>query len=472
MPVLLPHSPSFSCAGTERAGTEDLSQQTLRGDELPATAGAIPGPASHALARRLHAVESRNITQLTPTFPVFWTEARGAAVRDADGNTYTDLTAGFGVAHAGHSHPSVAAAIADQAARLAHGLGDVHPPTVKVALLERLAAITPGDLGVTILASAGAEAVEAAIKTAGLRTGRSGIIAFEGAYHGLTFGALAVTHRSDFRAPFTRQIFAGVRHVPYPDSAGCADAASLTLRLETSLDALDSAIAAAERSPHPIGAIILEPVLGRGGIVVPPPGFLPALRERCDGNRILLILDEIYTGIGRTGQWFACEHVGTVPDILVAGKALTGSVPLSAAIGTPDAMAAWPPSTGEAIHTSTFLGNPIACAAALAQLDVIASEGLVTRAAEVGAMIRKRTDAWVESIPGLDRAHGIGLLQAVSFERPVAAAIMEEALRRGVLVLPEGSDGRTLAVTPPAVITAVQLEAALDVVEVAIRACA
>lgn len=445
-----------------------MSPQALRGDELPAPAGAVPGPASHALAQRLCSVESRNITQITPTFPVFWTEARGAAVRDADGNIYTDLTAGFGVAHAGHSHPAVAAAIADQAARLAHGLGDVHPPAVKVTLLERLAAITPGDLGITILGSAGAEAVEAAIKTARLRTGRSGIIAFEGAYHGLTFGALAVTHRSDFRAPFAEQLFAGVRHVPYPDSAGHADAASL----EACLDALDSTIANAERSSQPIGAIIVEPVLGRGGIIVPPPEFLPALRERCDGDRILLILDEIYTGIGRTGRWFACEHVDTVPDILVAGKALTGSVPLSAAIGTPDAMDAWPPSTGEAIHTSTFLGNPVACAAALAQLEAIASDGLIARAATVGDAIRNRTESWVESISGLAHAHGVGLLQAVTFEQPVAPAVMEDALRRGVLVLPEGSDGRTLAITPPAVITAAQLEAALDAVEAAIRACA
>src|SRR5690606_11288469 len=259
-------------------------------------------------------------------------------------------------------------------------------------------AITPGDLGITILGSAGAEAVEAAIKAARLRTGRSGIIAFEGAYHGLTFGALAVTHRSDFRAPFAEQLFAGVRHVPYADSAGHADAASL----EACLDALDSTIANAERSSQPIGAIIVEPVLGRGGIIVPPPEFLPALRERCDGDRILLILDEIYTGIGRTGRWFACEHVDTVPDILVAGKALTGSVPLSAAIGTPDAMDAWPPSTGEAIHTSTFLGNPVACAPALAQLEAIASDGLIARAATVGDAIRNRTESWVESISGLE----------------------------------------------------------------------
>ncbi len=368
-----------------------MSRPPLRGDELPAPAASIPGPASLDLARRLRVVESRTITRLTPTFPVFWTEARGAAVRDADGSVYVDLTAGFGVAHAGHSHPAVAAAIAEQAARLAHGLGDVHPPEVKVELLEKLAAIAPGDLGVTILGSAGAEAVEAALKTARLRTGRAGIIAFEGGYHGLTYGALSVTHRTDFRDPFADQLFPAVRHVPYPDGPDAG-------RLTATLEAMERAIEQAERTSHPVGAIVVEPVLGRGGIIVPPAGFLPALRERCDGDRILLILDEIYTGIGRTGRWFACEHVATVPDIVVAGKALTGSLPLSAAIGARDVMDAWPPSMGEAIHTSTFLGNPVACAAALAQLQAIEEEGLLERAVTVGNAIRKRTESWIQSI--------------------------------------------------------------------------
>ncbi len=432
----------------------------LRGDELPAPAGRIPGAASRALARRLAAVESRNITQLSDSFPVFWEAARGAAVRDVDGNVYVDLTAGFGVAHAGHAHPRVAAAIAHQAARLAHGLGDVHPPAVKVELLERLAALTPGELGVTILGSAGAEGIEAALKTARLRTGRSGVLAFHGAYHGLTYGALALTHRADFRAPFADQLFAGVRHTAYPDDGG----------LEDALAQVDAALEAAERGSHPIGAIVVEPILGRGGLVVPPAGFLPALRARCDGERTLLVLDEIYTGVGRTGRWFACEHTGVVPDLLVAGKALTGSLPLSAAIGTPDVMAAWPASAGEAMHTSTFLGNPVACAAALAQLAVIEEEGLVERAAQVGARIRAVTTQWAEQVPGVDRAHGLGLLQAVTLARPVAARVMELALTRGVLVLPEGPDGDVLAITPPAVIGDAQLEAALAVVEQALRA--
>lgn len=428
---------------------------SLHGDELPRIVTGIPGPSSRDLARRLAAYESPNITALAPEPPIFWTAARGAAVQDADGNVYVDLTAGFGVANAGHANPAVAAAIGAQAAQLAHGLGDVYPPAIKVRLLERLAAIAPADLEVSILASAGAEAVEAALKTAVLRTGRSGIIAFEGGYHGLTYGALALTHRADFRAPFRDQLFAGVRFAPYPhDEAGAQQALAAVRRL----------LQAAEHTGTPVGAIVIEPILGRGGIVVPPPGFLRALRDLCDGERTLLVFDEVYTGCGRTGEWFACTHEDVVPDVLVAGKALTGSLALSAAIGTRDAMSGWPPSHGEAIHTSTFLGNPVACAAALAQLDEIEHGGLLARATQLGRLIEARAALWVER--GFARGRrGRGLLQGVVLESAAAGLeVARVALQQGVLLLAEGA-GEVLALTPPAVITDAQLEHALGVIE-------
>lgn len=414
------------------------------GSGLPVLVTEIPGPRSRALAQRLARVESRNITRLEPTAPIFWAEARGANVRDVDGNTYIDLTAGFGVAAAGHAPPEVAAAIAAQAAALAHGLGDVYPARVKVELLEKLAAIAPGNLSVSILASAGAEAVEAALKTAVLRTGRPGILAFEGSYHGLTYGALAATHRNDFRAPFEQQLFSGVRFAP--------------LRL----DAVDELL----RS-HDIGAILIEPVQGRGGIRMMPDGFLQALRARCDGERRILIFDEIYTGMGRTGQWFACQHFNVVPDVLVVGKGLTGSLPLSAAIGTPDLMQAWPPSHGEAIHTSTFLGNPIACAAALAQIDLIERNGLLRRAQEIGARIHDRVKHWPARA-----VRGLGALQGVEFHPatpPVPVRLMQAALADGIIVLPEGPTGDVLALTPPLTVTNAQLDYALAALERLIR---
>jgi 4-aminobutyrate aminotransferase / (S)-3-amino-2-methylpropionate transaminase / 5-aminovalerate transaminase len=431
----------------------------LLGDELPHLITDVPGPRSRALTDRLVRVESPNITAIEPP-PIFWDEARGAAVRDVDDNIYIDLTAGFGVAHAGHAQEQVAAAIGEQAARLAHGLGDVYPPEPKVRLLERLAAIAPGDLGVTILANSGAEAVEAALKTAVLRTARTGILAFEGAYHGLTYGALAATWRSDFRARFAAQLFHGVRFAPYP-----------LAKSRAALDAVDRIISEAETSPHPIGAILIEPILGRGGLHVPPAGFLSALRERCDGDRILLILDEVYTGCGRTGRWFACEHDDVVPDVLVIGKALSGSLPLSAAIGTRAVMQAWPASTGEAIHTSTFLGNPIACAAALAQLDAIHNGDLLRRSERLGEVIREKTSAWASRFEAVGEPRGRGLLQG----SPVrgtgrAVRVADRCLRRGVLLLAEGTAAEVLAITPPAVITEAQLDFALAVVEEAIRA--
>jgi 4-aminobutyrate aminotransferase / (S)-3-amino-2-methylpropionate transaminase / 5-aminovalerate transaminase len=446
----------------------------LTGDELPEVrTAAVPGPRSRALSARLRTVESRNITCVSDASPIFWADARGAAVRDVDGNVFVDLTAGFGVAMAGHSPPAVAAAIAAQAARLAHALGDVHPADIKVALLEALAGVAPGDLGVAILGSAGAEAVEAALKTALLRTGRPGVLAFENAYHGMTYGALSTTWRALFREPFQAQLFAGVRFAPFP-----SDGPDSPAREAAALATVHAILDKAETGESPIGAILIEPIQGRGGINVPTPGFLPALRDLCDGRTRLLIADEIYTGFGRTGRWFACEHWNVVPDLLVVGKALGGGLPLSAAIGTPAVMDAWPPSRGEAIHTSTFLGNPVACAAALAQIREIEAGRLVPRAELLGTRIRSRVEGWVGRIPGVEGARGMGVLQAVvlnprrAADRTLALDAADAALRRGVLVLAEGEDADVLAITPPAVITDAQLDAALDALEDSLRQAA
>lgn len=426
------------------------------GTLLPSLRTAIPGPASRALADRLARVESPNITRLEPVAPIFWASANGANVQDADGNIFVDLTAGFSVAAAGHANPLVAEAITHQAETLPHGLGDVHPSALKVQLLEKLAAITPGELGVSILGSAGAEAVEAALKTAMIRTGRPGVIAFEGAYHGLTFGALSVTHRADFRKPFEPRLYAGVRFAPFPESS--AD-------LDRSIAAVKDALREQAASGVPAGAIIVEPIQGRGGIRVPPAGFLTALRELCDGTDCLLIFDEIYTGMGRTGRWFACEHSGVTPDVLTVGKALTGSVPVSAAVGTPDAMSGWPPSTGEAIHTSTFLGNPIGCAAALAQIRAIEMNKLVERASTIGQWVHKRVETWSEKWPDRIRARGVGALQGILLPPGVALRSADAALESGVIVLCEGPHLDVLAITPPLTITEAQFDHAFDVLE-------
>src|SRR6266496_761007 len=326
--------------------------------------------------------ESRNVTFIEPdgSWPIVWERARGVQVWDADGNKYLDLTAAFGVAAAGHANPHVVKAGQRQLARLPHAMGDVHPHALKAELARELSRLTferwVGQMSrsripnpkssKTIFCNSGFEAVEAALKTAMLATGKRGVIAFEGAYHGLGYGALNTTHRAHFRSHFREQLGCFGHFVAFPASA----------------------LATAETEAHirrlfrreKIGAILVEPIQVRGGINIPRPEFLPLLRRLCDEHGALLVLDEIYTGFGRTGKWFACEHSETVPDILCLGKALTGGFPLSACVGRSDVMdAAWPPSTGEAIHTSTFLGHPVGCAMALAQIAEIEARKLVER---------------------------------------------------------------------------------------------
>lgn len=428
---------------------------TALGEELPRLRTPIPGPRSRELAERLGRVESRNVTALGGAGPIFWAEAAGANVRDADGNVYIDLTAGFGVSAAGHGNPAVAGAVADQVRRLPHAMGDVFPADVKVALLERLAALAPGDLAVSILSANGSDAVESALKTAVMATGRPGIVAFHGGYHGLGYGALSVTSGERFRTPFAAQLFDGVRFAPFPgaetEGAGAA------------LDAVGAAIAAARSGPHPVGAVIVEPVQGRGGIVVPPPDFLPGLRRLCHAEDVLLIADEVYTGLGRTGRWFACQHRDVVPDLLVLGKSLAGGLPLSAVVGSPALMDAWPPSDGEAIHTSTFLGNPVSCAAALAHLDEIEDRGLVERADRLGRRLGGALDRLVARHPAARSARGLGLMRALSVTGPegTAARLAAAVLREGVILLAEGP---ALAFTPPLTITEAQLDHAVEVV--------
>ena len=438
-------------------------QRMTWGELPPRVVTPVPGPRSRALATRLSRVESRNITRIGDSGPIFWSEAAGANVRDADGNVYVDFTAGFGVSAAGHSAPSVVAAIGAQASRLLHALGDVHPAEIKVELLERLAALAPGDLSVSILSANGSDAVESAWKTASLTTGRPGVVAFRGGYHGLGFGALALTAGARFRDPFSRQLYAGIRFAPFPDAGAVSGAAG-------ALEEVRRHVLEARNGPDAVGAVVVEPVQGRGGIVVPPPDFLPGLRRLCTELDTLLVVDEVYTGFGRTGRWFACEHWDVVPDLLVVGKSLGGGLPLSAVIGTPEAMAGWPASEGEAIHTSTFLGNPVACAAALAHLRTIEEAGLVSRAARLGEELRERLTG-LRGRHGVSGGRGLGLMQALVLEGADAAGravtVAEAALRQGVIVLAEGP---ALAITPPLTITEGQLDAGLGVIEAALAA--
>ena len=403
-----------------------------------------PGPRSRALAERLRLVESRNVTWLGPRFPVFWDSARGSAVTDVDSNTYLDFTSAFGVTALGHQDARVSVAVQSQAERLTHGMGDIHPPALKVELLERLASLAPWPDTRIVLASAGSEAVEIALKTAELATGRPGVLAFQGGYHGLTLGALSATSGAAFRTPFRARLFDGVRHLPWP-----ADSAAVDGILDQATDWLD-----APGGP-PIGAVILEPIQARAGVRIPPAGFLEGLAERTRAAGALLILDEIFTGFGRTGTLWAHENEGLVPDLLCVGKALGGGMPISACMAPASVMDSWPDSTGEAIHTSTFLGHPLTCRAALAFLDALGEDALVERAARAGTLLGECLRDRLSGLPAVTDVRGRGLLHGVEVTEEAArvagmrGGLAACALRKGLLVLPAGPGGRVLEIVPP-----------------------
>jgi 4-aminobutyrate aminotransferase-like enzyme len=404
----------------------------------------VPGPRSRALAARLARVESRNVTCVEPTPPIFWERAQGANVWDVDGNRYVDLTAGFGVANAGHAHPQVVGAVKEQAERLLHVMGDVHPAPVKVELLETIARLYPGGGPVrSVLGCSGSDAVEAALKTAAIATGRPGVVAFEGAYHGLSLGALDATSRPLFRIPFEARLAGLTRFASFGDAR--------------------SVESAARACAAPVGAVLVEPIQGRGGDRIPPRGFLAELRALCDREGWLLIADEIYTGFGRTGRWFACEHEDVVPDLLCMAKGLAGGMPVSACAGRAAVMDAWPASGGEALHTQTFLGHPPGCAAALASIRALEAQGLVERSARLGAEALAQLKRRFAGRRGVLDVRGLGLLLAVELESAaLAAAVCAGALERGVIVLLSGDDARVVSLTPPLTIEADLLADAID----------
>jgi len=412
---------------------------------------------------RLRAFESRNVNCLEPdgSWPIVWERARGVHVWDAEGKKYLDLTAAFGVAAAGHANSAVVKAGQKQMATLLHAMGDVHPHARKAELAEKLSQLTfqrwMQQPAKTIFGCSGFEAVEAALKTAILATQKRGVIAFEGGYHGLGYGALNTTHRDYFRRPFQSQLREFGHFVTFP-------------RKPADLPTVEFQIRHFFRRER-IGAILVEPVQARGGCHVPPPGFLPLLRKLCDESGALLILDEIYTGFGRTGKWFACEHSGVIPDLVCLGKALTGGFPLSACVGRASLMdAAWPASSGEAMHTSTFLGHPVGCAMALAQIGEIERLRLPDRSAELGGFLVDELSAVASRIEHLQCAgRGLGLMAALELNLPggrpatqPAFAAIKALLQNGYIFLPEGEHGNVISFTPPLTITGEDLTRAVE----------
>ncbi len=401
----------------------------MTGTDLPRVRTPIPGPASAAWVDRLAARECPAITARRARRasesgvahdPIVWESALGANVRDVDGNVFVDLTAGFGVAAVGHANPQVVEAVSRQAGVLPHAMGDAFADPRRVELMEALCSRTGMDR--VILGLSGSDAVDAALKTAFLRTGRKRVLGLRGGYHGLATGSLGVL---GYNAPAMRDPFAHnvVVH-----------------------DTID--VGAALPDLRPYAAVILEPVLGRGGMKRLPAPWLGELHAAARAAGALVIHDEIYSGCGRTGHFLAATDP---PDLLCLGKALGGGFPVSACLGTADAMAGWGSSTGAAIHTQTFLGHPPACAAALATLPLL--QALLPTVRATGSQLSTR----LRAVPGVHEVTGDGLMLGVVVSD--ALVVTRKLLERGYIVLPCGERAEALGITPPYVVTDPQLDA-------------
>jgi 4-aminobutyrate aminotransferase len=400
--------------------------------------------------------------------------AQGSHLHTVDGRSIIDFGCGIGVTNLGHGHPAVVAAVHEQVDRLWHtSVTALHPKLVEAA--EALISVTPDELDQVFLCNSGAEAVEASIKLARKATGRTEIIAFHGAFHGRTYGALSLTaSKAKYRSgmgPF----LPGIHHVPYPHCLReCDHAPGEHCRIANGeyIEGLFSTRAPRET----VAAIIVEPLLGEGGYVVPPAEFLPRLRQICDTNGILLIADEVQSGFGRTGRMWAFEHSGVVPDIVCVAKAMGNGLPIAGIISSNRVMSHWHPGD----HGTTYGGNPVACAAAVAVIETLKREGLVQRAATLGAELLTRLRKLSEELPLLVDVRGRGLMIGLEFLHPdrmpapeVVADIRRRALAGDLLLLSCGIDDNVIRLVPPLNISEEDLETAMTVLERSIReACA
>ena len=395
--------------------------------------------------------------------PVTAVRGEGCYLFDGDGRRYLDFTSGIGVTSTGHCHPRVVEAVRRQAGLLIHGQYTtvLHPPLLE--LTDRLAAVMPEGIDTLFYASAGTEAVEAAVRLARQATGRTNLIVFQGSFHGRTTGSLSMTTSKVAYRAGLQPLMAGVFVAPFPYSYryGWSDEETTAFCLRE-LDFL----LATQSSPAETAAIVVEPVLGEGGYVPVTPGFLEGLAERCDRHGMLLILDEIQSGFGRTGRFWGFEHRGIVPDVVIAAKGLASGFPLSAIAASGALMEkGWPGSQG-----GTYGGNAVACAAALATLDVIEEEGLVANAAALGAHLTERLRALAASYPVVGDIRGPGLMVATELTGPgrepdgaAAGRVVRAAAEAGLLMLTCGPYGNIVRWIPPLIVGRDQIDEAVDI---------
>jgi 4-aminobutyrate aminotransferase len=416
----------------------------------------LPGPRAQALLARDHRFVSPSYTRI---YPLVVERGSGAVIQDVDDNLFLDFTAGIAVTSTGHCHPHVTAAIQDQAARLIHMSGTDFYYQPQIDLSQRLAELAPGESPKRVFfTNSGAEALEAGLKLARWHTGRSRVIAFLGAFHGRTYGAMSLSgsklvHRRGF-SPLVPDI----HHVPYPRSVEGRNDPDYGQRCA---DYIEETVLHRVAPPEEVAAVFVEPIQGEGGYHVPPPDFLPALRELCDRHGILLVADEVQSGMGRTGKLFAVQHWNVEPDIVCLAKGIASGMPLGAMIAKDEVMD-WPSGS----HASTFGGNPVSCRAALATLELLEG-GYTANAAERGEQLRQGLLKLQRQWPEVGEVRGLGLMTAMDVLQPdrqtpdpiLRDQIVQTAFQHGLLLL--GCGESAVRFCPPLCITAEQVDTAL-----------
>ena len=407
----------------------------------------LPGPCAQAIVERDRAVTSPSYTR---DYPLVVARGEGCMLADVDGNVFLDMTAGIAVTATGHAHPEVVKAIQDQTAKLLHMSGTDFYYEPMVDLAEKLVNYAPFPQGAKVFfTNSGAESNEGAIKLARYYTGRSLIVAFLGAFHGRTYGAMSLTGSKIVQRAGFGSLVPGVTHIPYGT--------------HHSLDYLEQQLFSSMVPPQEVAAIFVEPIQGEGGYIVPEDGFLARLREICDRHGILMVVDEVQSGMGRTGRLFAIEHWGIMPDIITSAKGIASGLPLGAIISRPELMT-WPPGS----HATTFGGNPVACAAALATLNLLFSGGLMANAAKMGELLQAGLSKLHDKFPQISPPRGKGLMVAVDLwdgegklNPKLRDSILHAAFHRGLLLL--GCGKAAIRFCPPLVIDEKQINIAIDI---------
>jgi len=440
-----------------------LASETVRLD-LPQILTSLPGPRAKALIERDANVLSPSYTR---SYPLVASRGQGAIIEDVDGNRFLDCTAGIAVVATGHCHPEVVAAIQRQSERLIHMSGTDFYYENMVELAEKLAAVAPGDVRRRVyFGNSGAEAIEAAMKLARYHTGREKFIAFRGAFHGRTLGALSLTASKVVQRKGFGPLVPGVVHAEFPNPYRRPEGTTAEDHAVGCVRAIEEQLFRTTVPAEEVAAIIVEPIQGEGGYIIPHKAFLEELARLAAKYEILLVVDEVQSGMGRTGKMWAVDHFGVTPDIIAVAKGIASGMPLSAMIARSELMN-WPPGA----HASTFGGNPVAVAAALATIDLLERE-LMANAASVGGHILERLRTWPSKFPHIGDVRGLGLMIGVEIVRDQSSKerapelrdrLLTSAFDRGLLVL--GAGRSAIRLCPPLVISRDQADFAVDTLE-------